>query len=134
MRFHIGVLTDHISKQFNHELEALRNHLLAMGGMVEKQMADAVTAALSANGAMAKTGMNKISTLIDGARYSTRVLCYFGASPTGSRITSSADLYKIATDLERIGDETTKIAGFALQLCQQGRAPVGYQEIRHLSF
>ena len=31
------LLTHHISQQFNHELEELRNNLLSMGGMVEKE-------------------------------------------------------------------------------------------------
>ena len=37
-------LTQHISQQFNVELEEVRSHLLAMGGLVEKQVNDAVTA------------------------------------------------------------------------------------------
>ena len=36
--------TQHISQQFNTELEEIRSHLLAMGGLVEKQVNDAVTA------------------------------------------------------------------------------------------
>ena len=31
-------LTQHISQQFNVELEEVRSHLLAMGGLVEKQV------------------------------------------------------------------------------------------------
>ena len=30
--------TQHISQQFNAELEEVRSHLLAMGGLVEKQV------------------------------------------------------------------------------------------------
>ena len=40
-------LTHHISAQFNAELEEVRSHLLAMGGLVEKQVNDAVTASLT---------------------------------------------------------------------------------------
>ena len=34
----------HISQQFNVELDDLRSRVLAMGGLVEKQIVDAVTA------------------------------------------------------------------------------------------
>ncbi|HET8790421.1 MAG TPA: phosphate transport system regulator PhoU, partial [Modicisalibacter sp.] len=38
--------SQHISKQFNHELEELKTHLMAMGGLVEKQVQDAIEALL----------------------------------------------------------------------------------------
>ncbi|MDE2274435.1 MAG: phosphate transport system regulator PhoU, partial [Gammaproteobacteria bacterium] len=37
-------LTQHISQKFNEELESVRNRVLAMGGLVEQQMADALRA------------------------------------------------------------------------------------------
>ena len=37
-------LTDHISKRFNKDIEDLRNSVLAMGGVVEAQLARAITA------------------------------------------------------------------------------------------
>ena len=40
-------ITHHISQQFNAELEDVRSHLLAMGGLVEKQVNDAVSALIS---------------------------------------------------------------------------------------
>ena len=39
----------HISQQFNQDLSDLRNQLLNMGGVVEKQVADAVEALISDN-------------------------------------------------------------------------------------
>jgi phosphate transport system protein len=38
--------SQHISRQFNQELEELKTHLMAMGGLVEKQVQDAITALL----------------------------------------------------------------------------------------
>ncbi|MBW3067896.1 phosphate transport system regulator PhoU, partial [Pseudomonas aeruginosa] len=34
--------------------------------------------------------------------------------------------------LERIGDESTKIAKRAIQLCEEVEAPRGYVEVRHI--
>lgn len=37
-------LNKHISGQFNAELEHIRTQVLAMGGLVEQQLSDAITA------------------------------------------------------------------------------------------
>ena len=37
----------HISGQFNADLEAIRNHMMSMGGLVERQVANAVAAICS---------------------------------------------------------------------------------------
>ena len=47
-------LTQHISAQFNAELEEVRSHLLAMGGLVEKQVNDAVTSLIEADSGLAQ--------------------------------------------------------------------------------
>ncbi|WP_132828569.1 PhoU domain-containing protein [Pseudomonas aeruginosa] len=47
-------LTHHISQQFNAELEDVRSHLLAMGGLVEKQVNDAVNALIDADSGLAQ--------------------------------------------------------------------------------
>ena len=43
-------IDQHISRQFNADLEHLREHLLEMGGLVEEQVADAVDALASIPG------------------------------------------------------------------------------------
>lgn len=37
-------LNKHISYQFNAELESIRTQVMTMGGMVEQQLSDAITA------------------------------------------------------------------------------------------
>ena len=39
---------------------------------------------------------------------------------------------KAVSDLERIGDESAKIAAMALQLAEDGESPRGYVEVRHI--
>ena len=41
--------SDHISRQFNSDLEEIKNNMLEMGGMVEKQLTDAIDAIISAD-------------------------------------------------------------------------------------
>ena len=48
-----NTLGPHISRRFNEDLEKLRSHVLQMGGLVEKQMSDAVVALVEGNGALA---------------------------------------------------------------------------------
>ena len=61
----------HISQQFNAELEEIRTHFLAMGGLVEKQVSDAMHALLDADSALAEAVMqndqriNLMETRID---------------------------------------------------------------------
>jgi len=48
-------LTHHFSRQFNQEMEDLRTRVLAMGGLVEQQTADAITALISGDINLAST-------------------------------------------------------------------------------
>ena len=50
-RMHFG---EHSSTQFNEALESIRNHLMEMGGLVEKQVVDALQALLQADSALAE--------------------------------------------------------------------------------
>ena len=46
--------TQHISQQFNDELEEIRTHLLEMGGLVEKQINDAIVALVEGDARLAQ--------------------------------------------------------------------------------
>jgi phosphate transport system protein len=45
-------LSHHISRRFNEDLERVRNQVLAMGGMVEQQLAKAVTALIEGDSSL----------------------------------------------------------------------------------
>lgn len=49
----------HISAQYNEELEDLRNRVLNMGGLVEQQIADAVTALVEGDGERCEQVINR---------------------------------------------------------------------------
>jgi phosphate transport system protein len=127
-------LTQHISQQFNVELEEVRSHLLAMGGLVEKQVNDAVTALIDADSGLAQQvreiddQINQMERNID--EECIRILAR--RQPAASDLRLIISISKSVIDLERIGDESTKIAKRAIQLSEEGEAPKGYVEIRHI--
>lgn len=126
--------TQHISQQFNAELEEVRSHLLAMGGLVEKQVNDAVTALIEADSGLAQQvreideQTNQMERDIDEA--CLRILAR--RQPAASDLRLVISVSKSVIDLERIGDEASKIARRAIELCEEGSAPRGYVEVRHI--
>lgn len=126
--------TQHISQQFNAELEEVRSHLLAMGGLVEKQVNDAVSALIEADSALAQ----KVRELDDQINHMERdideecVRILARRQPAASDLRLIISITKSVIDLERIGDEASKIAKRAIQLCEEGESPRGYVEVRHL--
>ncbi|MCU7376712.1 hypothetical protein PEC18_39685 [Paucibacter sp. O1-1] len=52
------ILSKHISGQFNAELEDIRNRVLAMGGLVERQLEQALDALASLDTELAQTVIN----------------------------------------------------------------------------
>ncbi|WP_192035681.1 phosphate signaling complex protein PhoU [Halomonas sp. YLGW01] len=127
--------SQHISRQFNHELEDLKNHLMAMGGLVEKQVQDAVTALLEGDSALAEQvsrqdeAVNDMQVKID--EECTRVLAR--RQPAASDLRLVLAVTRAVSDLERIGDEATKIARNALALLEANHGNKGFVEVRHLS-
>ncbi|HEX5676380.1 MAG TPA: phosphate signaling complex protein PhoU [Alcanivorax sp.] len=130
-RMHFG---QHSSSQFNEALESIRNHLMEMGGLVEKQVVDALEALLHADSALAEkvlTTEDRVDDLeIQIDEECARVLAL--RQPAASDLRLIIAVSKAVSDLERIGDESAKIAAMALQLAQDGESPRGYVEVRHI--
>lgn len=124
----------HISQQFNSELEEVRSHFLAMGGLVEKQVADGIASLLDADSRLAQEvqendkKINKMETQIDEEL--VRILAR--RQPAASDLRFIIAIGKSITDLERIGDEASKVARYALALAEEGESPRGYVEARHI--
>ena len=124
----------HSSSQFNEALESIRNHLMEMGGLVEKQVVDALDALLRADSDLAEKVMqaedkvDKLEIQID--EECARVLAL--RQPAASDLRLIIAVTKAVSDLERIGDESAKIAAMALQLSEEGESPRGYVEVRHI--
>lgn len=128
------VYKDHISRQFNEELDELRTHTLEMGGQVEVQVKQAVQSLIELNIQQAEKvratdhHINAMEISID--EECARVLAR--RQPAASDLRLVLAIAKVTTDLERIGDEASKIALHAIGLAEAGKELRGFVEVRHL--
>ena len=128
------VYGDHISHQFNDDLATLKSDFLKMGGMVEQQINDAVTALVDNDGSLADEVrakdkvVDRLEMEID--EEATQIIARRQPAARDLRLVIS--VIKMVADLERVGDEAKKIAKFAIGLAEEGQAPRGYVEVRHI--
>jgi len=126
--------SQHISHRFDEELAAARSQLFEMGGVVEKQLGEAIQALLDGDSALAEQvisndkQINAMEVTIDEGC----ALILARRQPAASDLRLVLSIIKTTTDLERIGDEADKMAKQAISLVEEGRAPRGYVEIRHI--
>ena len=127
-------LDTHISQQFNEELEEIRNHVMAMGGLVEQQVADALQALVEGDSALGQRvvrddeKVNRLEVAVD--EECNRILAR--RQPAASDLRLVITIIKTITDLERIGDEAEKIGYLATRLAEAERPANNYIEIDNL--
>lgn len=124
----------HISQQFNAELEDIRSRVLAMGGLVEKQVYDAVSSLVEGDVKQAEAvivndyQVNAFEVAIDEECTQTLVR----RQPAASDLRLIIAVIKTITDLERIGDQAEKVARMAIHLAETERPKNQYMEIQSL--
>lgn len=103
---------DHSSRQYDQELESMRSRILQMGGLVESQLKTAIEAFERADLALADTVITadkRVNDLdIDLDQAVNNVIAR--RQPTAGDLRMIMGVAKTITDLERVGDEATKIA------------------------
>lgn len=107
----------HISQQFNAELEDIKNHMLEMGGAVEKQVTDALLSITSADSGLASEVLVEENN-IDALEIKIDEECNLilaRRQPAASDLRLVLAIIKTVRDLERIGDESAKIARMAIK-------------------
>lgn len=126
--------SDHISRQFDTELEAIRANVLQMGGLVENQIKSAVESLISGDVALMTRvieddhRVNAMEVKID--ENCSQVIAR--RQPTAGDLRLIMAVVKTITDLERIGDEAEKIARMAKLLSQKNTLNLPrYHEIKH---
>lgn len=127
-------LTHHISHRFNEELEDVRSNVMAMGGLVEKQVSDGIKALLKADTEIAEAvassdfEVNAMEVAID--EQCTQILAR--RQPAASDLRLLVTIIKTITDLERIGDEAEKLGHIAVKLSDKNTRSSQFVELRHL--
>ncbi|MES2547083.1 MAG: phosphate signaling complex protein PhoU [Pseudomonadota bacterium] len=114
---------EHTSKQYDAELESVRAKVLEMGGMVEQQIVNALEALTKADIKLAKEVMeadarvNSLEVQID--EDCSHIIAR--RQPAAGDLRMVMMMVKTITDLERIGDEATKIARTAQRIFDEDR-------------
>src|SRR5262245_3200960 len=103
-------LHHHISKRYNEELDRVRTHFLAMGGLVEQQVQRALRALNEGDGALAQVVEAEELTVNDLELAIDEECSFLLAmrAPTAGDLRVVLAMMKAVTDLERIGDEGEK--------------------------
>jgi phosphate transport system protein len=111
----------HIDRHYDEELQELRHQVLEMGGLVEKQIADAIQALVNRDDEFARLvierdkTINRMEVQID--ELCLRLLALHQPAARDLRLITTA--LKISTDLERAGDMAENICERTLELVRE---------------
>lgn len=125
---------DHISHRYDAELEDVRNLVLRMGGLVEQQLSDAITASIEGDATLAEAvvsgdyKVNAMEVTID--EECTRIIAR--RQPAAGDLRLVIAIIKTITDLERIGDEAERVGRMTVRLTEKDYPRKGQLEIQHL--
>ena len=124
----------HISQQFNSELEEIRSHVLAMGGLVEEQIRNAVQSLVDGDVPLAEAvisrdvEVNTAEVKID--EECTHIIARRQPAATDLRLVIA--VIKTITDLERIGDQAERVARMGTRLADVDRPKNNYTELHNM--
>jgi phosphate transport system protein len=129
---------EHSSKQYDSDLETIRSKVLLMGGLVESHFHEAMSCFRTGNvnhaAAVAKSDdeVNQLEVTLDDMCSHLIVK----RQPAANDLRTVMSTGKVITDLERIGDESTKIARIARDSLPHNKNQAlfnGYDAVRNLS-
>jgi phosphate transport system protein len=128
-------MSEHISKQFDAELEDVRTRVLQMGGMVEEQIrraADTLVTGDMAEIAAVQENDHRVNAMeVDLDEACSHIIAR--RQPAAGDLRLLIAVIKTITDLERIGDEAEKIARMAKLIHDAERMHMPRIEIRHVA-
>ncbi|MGZ8162678.1 MAG: phosphate signaling complex protein PhoU [Methylobacter sp.] len=125
----------HISEQFNKELEDIRNKVLNMGGLVERQLDLAVKAFMTSNMEIAELVI-KQDNQIDAMEMNidlecTQILAL--RQPAAFDLRLIITVVRIISELEIIGDLAERIAKMAIRVSDVEGKVDQYYELQHMA-
>ena len=113
----------HIYTQYDTDLEAIRAKVLEMGGIVEEQLTDSVSSLINADAKLANSVIKKDERVnaLESEIDEDCSLIIAKRSPTARDLRNVLMMLRIITDLERIGDEASKIAKATHRIYEKDR-------------
>lgn len=121
---------EHSSKQYDLDLESIRSKVLLMGGLVENQLRQAMAAFRSGDLDQAQRvietdeTVNRLEVTLDD----TCSHLIVKRQPAANDLRTVMATIKVITDLERVGDEATKIARAAKTISEHGGTAINHYE------
>ena len=113
--------SEHIYTQFDDDMESIRSKVVEMGTIVEEQLANSMQSLIEADVKLAKKvvnkdeDVNKLELNID----EECSLLLSKRSPVAFDLRNVLMIMKIVSDLERIGDEASKIASATIRIIEE---------------
>jgi phosphate transport system protein len=128
--------SEHLSKQYDVDLDGLRSLVLAMGGVVESQIRAALESFATGDSALADRvvlGDHEVDAYeINIDQSCAHVIAR--RQPAAGDLRMIMAISKTVTDLERVGDEAEKIARMAKSIHAGTRVPAErLRQIRHVA-
>jgi phosphate transport system protein len=113
-----GTLQGHTSKTVDQALGELRTHAVEMGGLVIDQVGIAVRALLERDAGLAERVLSREPAINDyESRIDRESLTFIALhQPVAGDLRAARAISRAALELERVGDESKKIARFALKI------------------
>ena len=127
--------SEHLSKQYDSDLDALRSRVLQMGGLVEAQILAAIEGFSTGKRELFEQVIDT-EPRVNGYEVSIDTDCshiIVRRQPAATDLRMIMAISKTVTDLERIGDEAEKIVRMSKQIHERDRLqPQRFGEIRHV--
>ena len=124
----------HTSSQFNRDMESANQQAAEMGELVLRQLTSSLSALLNLDPDLARRvrdeedKVNQLELSID--EVCARVLALH--QPEAGDLRLIVAISKIVLDLERIGDESAKIASMAERLSGKSEPAAGFEHVREI--
>ena len=127
------MVKEHLSTQYDADLEEIRTRMLQMGGLVEEQVSNALAGYADGNSPTldrvkaTEERVNQLEIELDDR--CTHLIAR--RQPAAGDLRLVMAVVKSITDLERIGDEAAKIARIAKQMHERGIVQLhGFSDVR----
>jgi len=128
------IYSQHTSNKFNEELEKLRFDFLEMGRTVKQQVNDSLTALLTQDISLAESTReldretNRFENQID--KDCEQIIAL--RQPTAIDLRLVLSINRAVVDLERIGDEASRVAKQAIDLSNSESSSKSLHEVSHI--